>query len=297
MLGNDDSQYIEEEVKRMEEEKRKADYSELTDYITGEIIKADQSFSKRVMIGMPTTGLVRIEWVMSRYAQVIPCNWSQVETIQWLNSQITPLGFLVADARNIIVERFITQGFEWLMFIDHDVVIPPFTFVAFNERIIKGDVPVFSGLYFTKSIPAEPLVYRGRGNGYYAKWKMGDEVWVDGLPMGCTVIHRSILEEVWNESEEYLCDIIKTRRVFETPVNIWYNPEESKWFGSTGTEDLKWCSRVMENDIFKKTGWDDYVDKEFPFLIDTQVFCRHIDQMGITYPSGGEENRFKDKEK
>jgi hypothetical protein len=40
----------------------------------------------------------------------------------------------------------------------------------------QGDIPMLSGLYFTKSLPAEPLIYRGRGNSYYKKWKFGDKV-------------------------------------------------------------------------------------------------------------------------
>jgi len=153
----------------------------------------------RVLVGIPMTGLLRSEWALARYGQIIPCNWGHNEFIQWID-QYSPINFTVADARNIVCKKLLEGKYEWLVFIDHDVVLPPNFLVMINDYMIEGKVPVMSGLYFTKSKPSEPLVYRGRGNGYYANWKIGDKVWVDGLPMGCTLIHRSIIETIAKES-------------------------------------------------------------------------------------------------
>lgn len=250
----------------------------------------------RVMVAIPTTGLVRMEWVLARYGQVIPCNWSQTDAIQWLDSY-SPVDFLVADARNICVHQCLENGFDWLFFIDHDTVIPPFAILKMNERMLEGKVPVWSGLYFTKSKPSEPLIYRGRGTGYYKDWKFGDQVWVDGIPMGCTMIHKSILKAMSVESPEYeVRPGYVVKKVFETPARIWYDPEGRNWYTATGTEDLEWCSRIMDQGIFKKAGWPEYEGKEFPFLIDTTLFCRHIDNDGVQYPAHGEELEFLKEE-
>jgi hypothetical protein len=246
----------------------------------------------RVMVGIPTTGLVRMEWVISRYGQVIPCNWSQTDTLQWLD-QHSPVDFLVADARNICAHHCLSQGFEWLFFIDHDTVIPPFTILAMNERMLKGNVPIWSGLYFTKSKPSEPLIYRGRGTGYYTDWKLGDEVWVDGLPMGCTMIHSSILTELAKISDPYeVRPGMTIRKIFETPAKVWFDPELRSWYTFTGTEDLQFCMDIINEGILKKAGWDEIAEKEFPFLVDTNIFCRHIDNDGVQYPANGEEYEF-----
>jgi hypothetical protein len=260
------------------------------------VIKVKNYASKRVMVGIPTTGLVRMEWALNRFGQVVPCNWSQLDCVQWLG-QCVPLGFLVAEARNVIVAEFIEKDFEWLFFIDHDVVLPLDTTLKFNHYMLKGDVPIFGGIYFTKSVPSEPLIYRGRGNSYYTDWKFGDKVWVDGIHMGCTVIHRSILKAVWDESEEYnAAQKLRVRRVFETPARVFFDPEKHTWFGATGTEDLEFCTRLMTDDIFRKAGWPEYQKKEFPILMDTSVFCRHIDQNGVQYPAMGEEQQFMPRE-
>lgn len=257
-----------------------------------EIVGNTRKPSMRVMVGIPTTGLVRMEWVVARYGQVIPCNWSQTDSLQWLD-QYSPVDFLVADARNICAYHCLDQGFEWLFFIDHDTIIPPYTILAMNDRMMEGKIPVWSGLYFTKSKPSEPLIYRGRGTGYYKDWKFGDEVWVDGLPMGCTMIHSSILMEMAKISESYeVKPGFHVKKIFETPAKIWFDPEARYWYTVTGTEDLHFCARIIENDILTKAGWPEIGKKEFPFLIDTNLFCRHITNDGIQYPFNGEENEF-----
>lgn len=261
--------------------------------------KAQSPLRKRVMIGIPVTGLVRVEWMLGRYGQVIPCNWSQTDAFQWMTTE-APLNFLVPDARNMIIASFMRENFEWLFFIDHDTIPPPDCFVRWNERMLRGDVPVWCGLYWTKSMPSEPILYRGMGNGYYHKdWKIGDEVWVDGIPMGCTVIHRTILEIMWQNSEEYYLPQYgaRTRRVFENPHSVGYDPQEKAWIITAGTEDLRWCERVMQEKVFEKAGWKSFIDKEFPFLVDSNVFCRHIDNNGVQYPAAGEEKKFEKEKK
>lgn len=259
---------------------------------TGTIISKKSSPQMRIMLGIPMTGLLRSEWVLARYGQVIPCNWGVIEVTQFLD-QFSPLNFLVAAARNIIAQKAVLEGYEWLWFIDHDVILPPACTLMWNQRIHDGDIPIFGGLYFAKGVPAEPLTYRGRGNSYYDKWKIGDKVWVDGLGMGNTVIHCSILKALYEEGEEYeVAEGLKVRRIFETPANIFYDPEKLTWGALTGTEDLTFCTKIMENDIFKKAGWPKYQRKKYPFLVDTSVFCRHIDFNGVQYPSKGEELQF-----
>ena len=223
---------------------------------------------------------------MARYGQIIPCNWSHSDTIQWIR-QDTPLGFAVAEARNLIVDHFLAQEFEWLFFIDHDVVLPPDTFVKMNQYMLKAEVPVVTGLYYAKSHPAEPLLYRGRGNSYYSGWKLGDKVWVDGIPMGCTLIHRSLLKVMAKDAPLYsVPGHRKIKQVFDTPSGAFYDPEKG-YQGFAGTEDLAWCNRILAGHYLKKAGWPKVASKKYPFLVDTSLFCFHITEQGQKYPLGG----------
>lgn len=253
--------------------------------------KATEPYKKRIIVGIPFTGLLRAEWVMARYSQVVPCNWGQIDMIRWLDPH-SPLGYMVADARNIIATEALKEDVEWLFFIDHDVILPLGTILKINEYMIKPVAPIVSGLYFTKSVPSEPLIYRKRGTGYYADWKIGDKVWVDGVPMGCTLIDMKLVKAVAEEVDEYMLEGRMVKRIFETPSRTFYDPEKNSWDNATGTEDLEFCSRIVDHDLVRKAGWKDLPEKEYPFLMDTSLFCKHIDFSGVQYPSRGEELQF-----
>lgn len=247
-------------------------------------------WKKRVLIAVPATGNVRIEWMMARFGQIIPCNWSNGDIFQYFD-QYSPLGWAVAEARNVCVEYFISQGYEWLLFLDHDVCIPPDTFLKLNEYMMESNYPVVSGLYFCKGTHPEPLIYRGRGNGFYNNFRYGEKVWVDGIPMGLTLIHRDIIQYMYDRAPVETVPTrrgpVVIRRVFETPRNAWFDPETGKYAQMTGTEDLYWCDKVMTDKVFENCGnkkWASFQKMKFPFLCDTGIFAKHIDEHGRTYP-------------
>lgn len=267
-----------------------------TERLFGKHPLGSKTFTRRVLIGIPMTGLLRAEWHLSYIGIVIPTNWSQ-STFAHVYDNYSPLRFLVADARNMIVQKAVEDEFEWVIFIDHDVILPMDLFIKFNEYMIKKEVPIVGGLYFTKSIPAEPLIYKGRGNGYFANWKMGDKVWVDGMGLGCHLIHVSIFKAMYEESESYQVQPgMRVRRVYETPARIEIDPISGGLISGRGTEDLPWYSRVRDEGFFKKAGWPQYHGKKNPFLCDTSIFCQHIDQNGTRYPARGEQSEFGKKQ-
>ncbi len=250
--------------------------------------KNQGTWTNRVLIATPTTGTVRMEWVHARYGQIIPTNWSQVELTQWMSSYI-PMEYQLPDAENLIAKQVVEGDFEWLVMIEEDNIIPPETFKTFNEYMLSEEYPVVSGLYFTKSVPPEPLVYRGRGNSYFANFKLGDKVMADGVPFGCILIHGSLIKQLWQESPEYVVGNQVVRRVFQVPdKNLKEGEREdenvARYGAVRGTSDLQWCSRVMDDKIFEKTGWNEFQKKKYPFLVDTNLFVKHIDKQGRQYP-------------
>jgi hypothetical protein len=91
---------------------------------------------------------------------------------------------------------------------------------------------------------------------------------------------------LWNESPEYKLGRSGsvTRRVFETPRKLWYDPQSGMQNTVSGTSDLAFCDRVMKDRIFEKAGWGEYQKMQYPFLIDTNLFSKHIDPDGTQYP-------------
>lgn len=238
---------------------------------------------QRLLIGTALTGQVRAEWMLARYGQVIPTNWSSADVLENIPNY-GPMQYLVADAQNLITRSFIDGGYEWLLLLEHDDVLPPGAFLLLNHYMITKEVPYISGLYFTKSDPPEPMIYRGSGTGYYANWKVGDRVWASGVPTGVTLIHGSILKILWKESPEYVINGRLTRRVFTEPAETWYDPQKGGFMSKVGTSDLSICARIIKDKIFEKAGWPEYQKMRFPYLVDTNLFVRHIDPLGNMYP-------------
>jgi hypothetical protein len=146
----------------------------------------------RILISTATLGIVRAEWAAARYGQIIPCNWSSGNNI--LFAQNFPMGYRVAEAQNLAVQNAIQGNYEWLFLHEDDVVLPYDCFQKLNVYMREAKVPVISGLYYLKAIPTEPIAYRGSGNSCFDKFKIGDKVWVDGVPTGCLLIHTSVLK-------------------------------------------------------------------------------------------------------
>jgi hypothetical protein len=250
-------------------------------------------YMNRIMIGTATTGLLRVEWVGARYNVTIPVNWSQVEMTHQIPTYM-PLRYQVADAQNIIVREALSPtghrdgSFEWLLLLEHDVVIQPDCFVRLNEYLQDKSVPIVSGLYFTRSRPSLPLVFRERGNGVYTDWEMGDKVYCDGVPTGLLMIHTSILQLMWDDSPEYSAMGNITRRIFDTPREMWTSPVTGNQGFKNGTSDLQWCNRIIEGDYIRRAGWNKYMDEledeRYPFLCDTNIFATHINPNGEMFP-------------
>jgi len=246
----------------------------------------DPGYVNKLLIGTPTTGLVRIEWVQARYGQVIPVNWSSVQMMQPIDSFV-PLRFGVADAQNLIVKVALEQDMEWLLLIEHDTCLPPDGFIRFDEYIREAKVPVVSGLYYSRGRPSSPQVYRGRGTGAYTNFKPGDLVWCDGVATGCLLIHCGILREMWKDAPEYTAGRsgIVARRVFQEPRLMWFNPDNPGIYNSlSGTSDLEWSSHVIKDKYLARAGWTEIAKKKWPYLVDTRIFCRHLDPDGTSYP-------------
>ena len=241
----------------------------------------------RMYIATPTLGIIRAEWAQCRWGAVTPCNWSNSGSF-YSYVQSFPMGYLVADAQNVAVMDALRSKAEWLFLLEDDVLIPPDTFLRLNQHMREAKTPVISGLYFAKGNFPEPLIYKGRGNSCFTDWKRGNMVWADGVPTGCLLIHTSLLQLMSDESPEYMtCFGKKVKKVFETPAKSWTDPETGGMKLASGTSDLYWCDRVIRDKVLQRSGWKNIAKRKYPFLVDTNIFCKHIDlQSGKTYPLG-----------
>lgn len=238
---------------------------------------------KRILIFTPTTGLVRVEWVQSRYSQIIPTNWSFVDMQQHLSPWMS-VNYQLADAQNLMAREVVEGDYDWIIYVEHDNVLPPDGFLRFNQYINDHKVPVVSGLYFLKADITEPMIYRGRGTSHFNAWKLGDKVWCDGIPFGFRLENAGLIKAAWENSPEIVINGVKTREVFRQPNSIWFDEESGGVISKGGTTDLEWCTRIMEEKLFEKAGFPEYQKMKNPFLVDTNIFVRHVDQNGQMWP-------------
>ncbi|MGB2790447.1 MAG: hypothetical protein WBC13_14145 [Dokdonella sp.] len=241
------------------------------------------SYTNRLLVGTACTGNVRIEWMQARYGQAIPINWSMTTFLQTMGGYY-PLRYQVADAQNLIVQEAVRQDYEWLLLHEHDVVLPLDAFVRFNRYMLAGTHPVVSGLYFSRSYPSDPMVFKMIGDSYATDWRIGDVVPVAAVPTGCVLIHMALIRAMYADSAEYTLNDITVRRVFNTPREVWVNPETGAYNCNTMTSDLDWCKRVIDGDYLRKAGWTTLADQAQPFLCDTGITCGHIEPDGRVYP-------------
>lgn len=84
---------------------------------------------------------------------------------------------------------------------------------------------------------------------------------------------------MWDESADYFVRGTKTRRVFDTPRALWFSPDDAQTNTISGTSDLDWCTKIINNDVIKRAGWtfEEEWDEKNPFIVDTSIFCRHQD--------------------
>lgn len=251
----------------------------------------DPGYTNTLLVGTACTGLLRVEWVAARYSQLMPLNWSMSGQMQMV-ADYMPLRYQVADAQNLIVAEAIKLDMEWLFLLEHDVIIPPLTFFKLNRWMKETPAPVVSGLYFSRAYPSEPMVFRGMGEGVHTDWRMGEVVEVDGVPTGCLLIHMGLIRAMWEDAEPYTISGIATRRVFDTPRSSWYNPETNMTNVSAGTSDLQWCRDVIKGNYLAKSGWTDYAGKQYPFIVDTNIFCWHCNPDGTMFPDKGTLSKF-----
>lgn len=250
-----------------------------------------KEWKHRMLVGVATEGWIRFEWAAHRFGQIIPINWQCADYSISFNREpyitATAVGFNIDDAYNSIIKQAVEKDVEWIVFVEDDVLIPPDLMLRLAEYIDDGKVPIVSGLYYSKGVPSEPLIFRGRGNGCYTNWKRGDKVWCDGIPFGCLLVHMSIFRYMWDNSEGYMMpNGDRSRKVIQTPRRKFFDPELKSYITEIGTQDLYWCDRIIKEEVFSKTGWDTLANQKYPFLCDTNIFCEHIDrQTGRRFPT------------
>lgn len=155
-------------------------------------------FGANVVIGIPSFGMVSTYFLQSRASMQFPLVSSAIDKIV-LNKPI-------AEARNEIVEYALNQGANYIFWLDDDVIAPPDSFL----KLLRHNKDIINGVYWSKSNPPMPLLFRNHLEGPYYNWHVGDLIEIDAAGNGLTLVKTEVYRKISKElggpwySTEYL---------------------------------------------------------------------------------------------
>lgn len=140
----------------------------------------------------------------NKYQQTAP--WRSLWTLRWNGGSImTSSGALTDQNRNFIAGWFLQEtSLEWLFFVDDDIELPAEALHHLYSAAVALDAKIMAGVYYRRTPPFFPLLFRLHETGWYQAllpdkdYRRGQILVVDGVGMGCTLIHRSVLEAILN---------------------------------------------------------------------------------------------------
>ena len=191
---------------------------------------------ERGMVCVPHTGYFQWRFVPAFFEMMYNTPGLVLNT-RWVGSS------LVYTAREEAAEEVLKQGYDWLFFLDSDMVPPP----DIITRLLAHNKPIVSAMAFKRDVPHTPCFYKDiQFDGEKAELDI-PKTWSGGL------------EEVAGVGSA--CILIR-REVFEKTPRPWYFPLPVL------AEDLAFCKRAKE--------------AGFPIYVDTGITCGHIAQTVVT---------------
>lgn len=139
-----------------------------------------------VFIGVPTLQAEPISWQWSDAYASLQIPLGAAHTRERVG------GELVATARNILAARALECNADWLLFISDDVIPPANVF----DLLARHKKKLVTGVYWTKSFPKQPYIWRDILRGPFTDWKYGEFFKVDWAGCDCLLIHTDVLRAI-----------------------------------------------------------------------------------------------------
>lgn len=154
---------------------------------------------------------------------------------------------LIYDSRNKLAAKAMKDEFDYVLWLDSDMVFSP----DILEKLIADDKDMVSGLYFRRTSPYTPVIYKD------SELKDGRLVWSD-----YTDYPKGELFKVAGAG--FGCVLMKTDMIFDMigKYGDWFTP-----LYSSG-EDLSFCYRARE------LGYEIWCD--------SRIKCGHMSHQMIT---------------
>jgi hypothetical protein len=153
-----------------------------------------------VCLGYITSGTVRHEWHVAMQDFMLRDAFGA----QIIGAQAVCVGPYIADNRNQVVDRFLATRCEWLWFTDIDIEFDPTILDKLLAVADPQDRPIVGALYFNQINDTPPGSWwpvwteavDGSTTRVVTRIELGKTYDLTVTGMGCTIIHRSVLEKL-----------------------------------------------------------------------------------------------------
>lgn len=138
-----------------------------------------------IALAVPTWGKVSITWARAFRHISGPLGANMVE--------LAPVvGKPIAEARNELMGEAVESNCDFLFFLGDDVLPSPDALHRLLQRMWDNpDVHLVTGMYWTKTNPTQPYIWRGLQRGPYLDWKYGEFFEIDSAGCDCLLIRLS----------------------------------------------------------------------------------------------------------
>ena len=190
----------------------------------------------KVLVSILHTEDITITWADGFKRLLIPGDYSFLT------------GMPFDHARNVGVEQMLAGDYEWLFFLDSDVV-PPSDAIL---RLRNHRQPIISGVYHRRSPPVGEPVMMKHGR-WYGEYPANSIIDVEYVGAGCLLLHRSVFD-----GPNKLPMHRPGKPWFDWRVDMkgWMHPELCT------SEDYSFCRMAR--------------DCGYRILVDTSIQCKHI---------------------
>lgn len=145
-------------------------------------------FGVSIVVGIPTLGKgVSHFFAQARQGQMFPLVSSSMDYYC--------VGKPIAEARNEIVQYAIDNDAMYIYWLDDDVIPPQDAFL----KLWKHQKDIINGVYWSKSNPPMPLLFRGHLGMPYLDWHVGDLIEIDAAGNGLTLVKTEVYKKIERE--------------------------------------------------------------------------------------------------
>lgn len=104
----------------------------------------------------------------------------------------------VGQAKQMLAETAVASGCQWVLFVDDDVLVPGDALMKMIKRwrMDPEKYAIQNGVYWSKSEPPMPLIFKGSFEGSFFDWHVGDLIEADSAGAGCTFIATDVFKNM-----------------------------------------------------------------------------------------------------